>query len=214
MQQPVLLIIGPPRHGKTEARKLLAELTFMRGESTSTVIYKFLSVRRNVSAESLLQLPKESLRPDLIEAGDFLVGAIDKIAAPAANPAVEKEVYRIPSTLVRTLYLSGYNIIDGVRRKAELTDSVKHLEWNGVRSIVLWIFNPNADLIKDNTELTAADATDIIVNDGTREELRTQLKLTVEKHFGKQPEKPEPIPVFDAPEDAVAAVKAQPANEL
>ena len=217
MQAPVFIVIGPPGHGKSAARKILAELTFLRGDSCSTIIYAFLAHRRKVTKESLYEIPKEQLRPDLIEAGNFLVGAIDTIAAPPEDPEIDRIVYRIPSALIRTLYMSGVNIIDGVRRKSELVHAIDHLTWNGVRSVVIWIERPGADLIKDNTDLTSADATDIVMNDGTLDELKAQLKLVVEKHFGKQDGKPKPIPVFDSPEEAFAeaeTVAAKPVSEL
>lgn len=212
MQPPVLIVVGPPHHGKTEARKILSELTFLKGESTSTVIYEFLAIRRKVSIDELRQLEKEFLRPELIEAGDFLVGARADISLPAVDPEIDKIVYRIPSALIRTLYMSGYNIIDGVRRKTELKEAVNHLNWNGVRSVVVWIERPGVEKIQDNTELSQADATDVVFNDGTLEDLRAQLKLVLEKHFGKQDEKPQAIPVFDSPEAAAAAHGASPVN--
>lgn len=197
MQTPVIIVIGPPHHGKTEARKALAELTFQKGESTSTVIYHFLAARRKQDVKELHALPKDDIRPELIEAGDFMVGKINEIKLAAENPEVDQSVYRIPSALVRTLYLNGYNIIDGVRRRPELQDSIRHLEWNGVRTLVLWIERPGADTVQDNTELTQADAHEVVYNDGTLEDLKVKLKAVLEKYFGKQPEKHDPLPVFD-----------------
>lgn len=210
MQPPVIFVIGPPHHGKTEARKILAELTFLKGESTSTIIYSFLAHRRKVAVDELLRLPKEDIRPELIEAGDFLVGQLDRISLDAVDPEIDKVVYRIPSALIRTLYLSGYNVIDGVRRRSELSQAVDHLTWNGVRSVIIWVERPGVDTIQDNTELTKFDATDIVYNDGTLDDLKAKLKLVLEKHFGRQDEKPEPIPVFDSPESAAAAHSPAP----
>lgn len=205
MQPPVIIVIGPPHHGKTEARKILAELTFFKGESASTIIYSFLAHRRKVEVAELLKIPKDDIRQELIEAGDFLVGHTDKLFEPAVDTEIDKLVYRIPSALIRTLYLSGYNVIDGVRRRAELTEAINHLTWNGVRSVVLWIERPGVEKIIDNTELTQADATEVVENDGTLEDLKAKLKIVLKKHFGKQDETPEPIPVFDAQGDPISA---------
>lgn len=210
MQAPVFIVLGLPHHGKTAARKILSELTFLKGESTSTVIYRFLALRRKVTVESLLAQPKEILRPELIEAGDYLVGKLDRILAPADDPEIEKVVYRIPSALVRTLYLNGFNIIDGVRRKEELTDTIRHLHWNGIRTLVLWIENPAEPRIADNTEVTREDADEVVLNLGTLDDLKAKLKEILEKHFGKQPDKPTPLPVYDSPEAAAAAHKLAP----
>ena len=202
LQAPVFIVIGPPHHGKTEARKILSELTYLKGASTSELIYRFLALRRNVSLESLQAIPKEELRPALIEAGDFMVGSISAIAEPPVNAEIEKVLYRIPSALIRTMYLNGYNIIDGVRRKQELAEARTHLYWNGVRSLVLWIDRPGVETLKDNTELTAADADEIVPNDGTLEDLRKKLKFVLEAHFGVQDETPAPIPIVDLPPKA------------
>ncbi len=204
MQAPAIIVIGPPHHGKTEARKILSELTFSKGESTSTAIYSFLAHRSKTPLADLQKIPKEDFRAQLIEAGDFLVGAIDKILLPAVDETIDASVYRVPSTLVRTLYMAGYNVIDGVRRKAELQDAIKHLEWNGVRTVVIWIERPGGDQISDNTELTSADATDIVINDGTLDDLRAKLKDVLERHFGKQPDKPDKIQIFDNDGEPVA----------
>jgi hypothetical protein len=149
----------------------------------------------------------------LIEAGDFIVGARDSFNEPAVDPKIDEVLLRVPSSLVRTLYVSGYNVIDGVRRKLELTDAVKHLTWNGVRSVVIWIERPGTPVVADNTEVTSADATDIVLNDGTLEDLRAQLKLVLERHFGPQDEKPAPIPVFDSEGEPVD-LSAQVAEAL
>lgn len=207
MQAPVFLLIGPPHHGKTEARKILSELTFQKGESTSTVIYSFLAHRSKTPVEELKQIPKESYRDTLIEAGDFLVGKIDKIHLPAADEHFEQGVYRIPSGLVRTLYMNGFNVIDGVRRREELSDSIKHLDWNGVRTLVIWVERPGTEVIQDNSELTQADAHEVVINDGTLDELKEKLKGVIEKYFGKQPDKHDPIPVFDNEGNPVAPVE-------
>jgi len=46
MQTPVIFVIGPPAHGKSTARKLLCDLTGVKGASCSDVIYQFLAARR------------------------------------------------------------------------------------------------------------------------------------------------------------------------
>ncbi len=198
MNVPVIIVIGPPHHGKTETRKILSELTFQKGESTSTIIYDFLAKRRGITVDELKKTPKDELRPELIEAGDFLVGKIDKIKLDPVDDTLDKIVYRIPSTLLRILYLSGVNVIDGVRRKQELSDSIKHLEWNGVRSLVIWVERPGVEILQDNTELTQTDAHEVVQNDGTLEDLKEKMKVVLEKYFGKQPEKHDPLPVFDS----------------
>lgn len=200
MQTPVIIVIGPPHHGKTEARKLLSEITHLKGESTSTIIYHYLAQRRGVSVDSLKSLPKEELRPTLIKAGDFLVDAGPPLEEPSKHATIDADMYRVPSALVRTLYLSGYNIIDGVRRRRELEDAINHLDWAGVRSLVLWVERPGHSTVSDNTELTQADAKHVILNDGTLPDLRAKLFAALELEYGKQDKLQKPIPVVDAPQ--------------
>lgn len=195
MQPPVIFLIGPPGHGKTESRKILSEITHLKGQSTSEVIYAYLAERRGTTIAELKKIPKEELRAELIKAGDYLCGQVGQFGDAPAE--IDSQLYRIPSALVRMLYLAGHNIIDGVRRRLELSDAIKHLEWNGVRSLVLWIQRPAAPIIKDNTELSPLDAHLIIDNDGTLEELRGKLFHTLELTFGKQDELNKPVPVVD-----------------
>jgi len=199
LQPPVIFVIGPPHHGKTETRKLFSELTYLKGDSTSNVIYRFLALRRQVSVEELHRIPKEELRPLLIEAGDFMVGARSAIAEVPVNKEIDDILYRIPSALIRTLYMNGYNIIDGVRRKSELSDARKHLEWNGVRHLTIWVERPGLPTVADNTELTHEEADEVLINDGSLDDLRAKAKAILEKHFGVQDETPAPIPIIDVP---------------
>lgn len=198
---PVIFLVGAAGHGKTTARNLLCKLTHLKGGSCSDVIYAFLAFRKNVSQESLRQLPKESFRAQLIEAGDFMVGYIDTLREPPSAEAgeVDGQLYRIPSALIRTLYQNGYNIIDGVRRHKELQEAISHLDWNGIRSLVLKVERPGVPGISDNAENVDQFVNERVENDGTLEKLEAKLKAVLEKHFGVQPTEHPPIPIVDLP---------------
>ena len=197
---PVFFVVGPAGHGKTTARELLCEITHgLKGASCSDIIYHFLAVRRNVSVELLKQIPKEELRPALIAAGDYLTGQIGTLQEVAENTEIDSQIYRVPSILIRTLYLNGHNIIDGVRRRLELKDAFSHLEWNGVRHLTIHVENPNGPKINDNAEDLKEFADECIWNDGTREELRGKLTALVEKHFGPQDTTFAPMQIVDLP---------------
>lgn len=207
MQAPVIFVVGPVGHGKTTVRELLVELTHLRGGSCSDIIYQFLAIRKEVSVESLRQLPKEHLRPELIEAGDYLCGSVGTLKEVPKNPEVDTEVWCHPSALIRTLYLNGVNVIDGVRRRLELVDASAHLEWNGVRHLTIHVQRPDASRVPDNSEDLRELADELIANDGTVEELRERLKAILDKHFGKQDELPEPpMPIVDVPAPAADPV--------
>lgn len=208
MNTPVIFVIGPPGHGKTAARKILAELTSQKGESTSRLIYYFLALHKGITEVELRAMPKEDIRPELVSAGDFMVGALENMPTPEATPGTDaKWEYRVPSSLVRTLYLNGVNIIDGVRRRSELSSSIEHLEWNGVPSLVLWIERSQGPVIPDNTELDARDAQETIYNDGTLEDLKTKLYAILVKYYGPQDELTKPVAVLDSPAEAKIALK-------
>jgi hypothetical protein len=206
-QTPVIFVLGPPGHGKTLARKLLAELVVQTGRSTSEAIYHFIALMRGVTVASLRDIPKEELRPLLIQVGDYIVGARPDIPLedpkdPGAFSVFTNDMYRGPSALVRMLYLGGANVIDGVRRTAELASAKEHLEWNGVPHYTIWIERSQGPVIPDNTELTALDADEVVMNDGTPEELRVLLFAALERRFGRQDEVGKDIPIADSPAQA------------
>jgi hypothetical protein len=209
MNPPVIFLIGPVGHGKTTAREIIARLTYLKGGSCSDVIYAFLSYRKNVSQESLRRLPKEFFRPQLIEAGDFLVGQIDKIAEQTETSFVtDNSMYRRPSALIRTLYHSGYHIIDGVRRRAELVEAADHLEWNGVRHLTIHVSVPGKATVEDNSEDLRDMAHVLVENSGTVEDLEAILKREMEKAFGPF-EATTPIPVVDLKTGQLEALGAE-----
>lgn len=197
MQPPVFFIVGKPQHGKTTVRQIVSKQTYLKGGSCSDIVYHFLAARRGVSIDVLRSFPKEALRPALIDAGNFLCG-VGAMSETAVNITLDEAMYRHPSALIRTLYLSGYNVIDGVRRRQEIQHAREHLDWNGVRSFVIKVDRPGVPDIVDNTEDLSEFADDVVLNDGTIEELEVKVKAVIEKHFGSQ-ENPEQIPVVDLP---------------
>src|ERR1700728_4796197 len=164
MQQPVIFLIGPPQHGKTTARSIVCKLTGLKGASTSDVIYGFLAQRKGVDFHALKKLPKEDIRQELIEAGDWLCGTDVPIKEVAKDASIEVDMYRVPSALVRVLYHAGYNVIDGARRALELDNARSVLQWNGIRTLVIWIEKPDGPVVADNTSIKKEQADEIVVN--------------------------------------------------
>lgn len=189
MNAPIFFFIGPPQHGKTEARKLAAEITGLQGASCSDVIHAFLAARMNSTVEKWRAQDKEKRRAAEIEAGDFLCGHIGTLNLVAFDGTVDDDFYRCPSGLIRPLVQRGIRLIDGVRRRIELADAVNHLDWNGIPSVTIWVERPGAPNIKDNTELTREHATEHIVNDGDLAQLRASVRAVLEKYA---PPKSEP----------------------
>jgi hypothetical protein len=171
------IFIGPPHHGKTLARKIFCELTGMRGGSCSDVIYAILSHFTKTPVSELQALPKEELRPRLIELGDYLCGARDTLELNKFT--VPDNIYRGPSALLRSLFHTGALVFDGVRRKDELAHFAGILTWLGIEHRVLWVERPGCPTVSDNTEVTVDDATVVVVNDGTPSQLRAKIEALV-----------------------------------
>lgn len=191
MQPPVIFFIGPPQHGKTEARKQACEITGLGGASCSDVIHAFIAARRKITVAEWRAIPKEERRPIEIQAGDFLCGSIGKLEEQPVDDTVDRLFFRIPSGIVRVLYHQGIRVIDGVRRRLELDQARAHLEWNGVRSIVIWVERKGAPTIQDNTELTREQADEVILNDGSIAELHAAVLAVLKKY---EPPKEEKVP--------------------
>jgi hypothetical protein len=189
LQPPVFFFVGKPQHGKTTARKIVEQLTRLEGGSCSDVVYHYLAARRGVSTDSLRTTPKEELRPVLCQAGDFLCGVGNPLPEPTENTVLDSELYRSPSALIRTLYLSGRNCIDGVRRRLELQHAREHLDWTGVQSFVFLIERPGVPEIVDNTEDLREFADATFQNDGTIQDLGEKLQAYLKEHFAAPPEK-------------------------
>ncbi len=192
MQPPVIFFIGPPQHGKTESRKLACEITGLEGASCSDVIHAFIAARLKMSVQDWRNIPREERRQAEIEAGDFLCGSIGKLSTVALDGTVDGEFFRIPSGIIRVLFHRGIRVIDGVRRNLELDQARAHLEWLGIRSIVIWVERPGHATIADNTELTAAQADEKIVNDGDLQALRASVRAVLEKYQPPKEEKKAP----------------------
>lgn len=186
---PFFIFIGPPHHGKTEARKIFCELTGLRGGSTSDVIYALLATEWKTTSDELKAKPKEEIRPKLIEFGDYLCGNIGRPKLVDGNEGGlgdDRQVYRCPSALVRVLFHLGCQVVDGVRRRLELRETIDRLTWLGVPAITVWIERPGHPTVKDNTELTADDADVTLVNDGDLEAFRQKIREWIEKGCAPQ----------------------------
>lgn len=181
---PIVFFIGPPTHGKTTARKMFCERTGLSGHSCSEVIVAHIARHRGVPVSALAAEDKEKLRPLLIEVGNYLCGDIGKLTLLEKPEDFEAVGYfRSPSALIRTLIMSGDHVVDGVRRRLELEEAKKHLAWLGRRVVVVWVETPGKSTVKDNTELTAADADVVMVNDGTVEDLTRKVEALVKQLF-------------------------------
>lgn len=170
--QPVIFVIGKPQHGKSTVRTFLSERLKLRGASCSDTILAV--IENDLGKEKFaewMKLPKEQRRSTLIKVGDALCGLGQLKEAVAEDPGY----YVGPSALIRALFHSGVRIIDGVRRRIELADAIKHLEWCGVPYRVIRVTRPGGPEIADNTEDLSAYVDTEIVNDGTIVDLCQKL---------------------------------------
>lgn len=154
----VILVMGRPKAGKSTASQIIAEQQRLNWADTSDTIYKVLAARRGVTVEYLKSLPKEQIRPDLIALGNSLC---EQSALALAWPLIEE----------------GNQIVCGIRRRSEeLNPLLRHLALLGVHTFKIWIDNPNAPKVEDNTTVTADDCDTIIDNSGTIDDLRLKLE--------------------------------------
>lgn len=145
---PVYLIIGLPRHGKTEVGKAIADVLKCGRGSTSTAVYWGLAYEWShtlgidvlTAFTQLVATPKEQLRPDLVRVG---------------NAMCEKN----PAALSLWLVDNGNYVIDGIRRRSELDYTRKVLAERGHKVEVWWVYRtPPPERIEDNTEVQWTDA--------------------------------------------------------
>jgi hypothetical protein len=176
----VVLFIGPPRHGKTTARKILSELINQPGASCSDVIYPLLAKHLKMTESELRAMDKEEARPMLVEFGDYLCGKVETLSVVPGGTPGPGVYFRSPSTLFRSLYLMGIRLIDGVRRKEELDEIRQVLRWLNVPLVVFWVERPGSPPTDDNTAVTASDADITVLNDGTPTELKLKLQTWIE----------------------------------
>ena len=176
---PVFLFLGPPRHGKTTARKIFAELTSLTGASCSDVIYPLLAKHIGITEAELRAKDKNLIRESLVTFGDFLCNQRQDLGELHRSGETDDEVraryFRCPSTLIRTLYLMGIRAIDGVRRRDELAEAKQIFAWMNVPVVTFWVERTGADTPSDNTEVTSGDADIVLLNDGDPSELKGKL---------------------------------------
>lgn len=139
----ITVIIGPARAGKTTFANWLVS---KRGgdaktAGTSEIIYEAMQKATGKSLAELKSVPKEELRPRLIEFADYLC-----------------DIY--PDILSRALVQRGVNIIDGIRRREEL-------QWlKDKYDTEIFYIERYEGVVKDNFELNPSDADYIVDNTG------------------------------------------------
>lgn len=187
---PIFIITGPAGHGKTTVRNIIATLTGLKGASCSDVIEAHLCKQKGITVDEYRKTDKEARRPELIKYGNWITGTDGLIDLKDLAPEFA-DLYRAPSALVRILIFSGFRVIDGVRRRLELSHSLDHLHWAGYATKVIYVRNPRGPKIEDNTEDLSDMADHILDNVGTKAdlELRTHALL---------------IQLFPEPEQAAA----------
>ena len=137
----VIVIIGKARAGKTTFAKYLADLYGTKSAGTSDIVYKAMAIARNCKEEELRQIPKEELRPVLIDFANYLCSVV-------------------PDFLSSAIIQEGFDVIDGIRRRSELEAlAAKH-------NIAVYFVDRTEGVVEDNFELDKDDADFIVDNNG------------------------------------------------
>lgn len=144
MSQPLFLIAGFPKSGKTEFGLAMSKVTGLLSGSPSDIIYEVLAEKFRQTVVELQAINKEVLRPRLIETGNEITNF---------NRA----------ELIDRLVARGVLIISGVRKKAEI--AVAQDKYPGL--ILIWVSRPGNDIILDGTDLESSDCNYEVINDGT-----------------------------------------------
>lgn len=152
MSQKKIIIIGQPRHGKTELGGITARILNASFGNTSDTIYESLAAKGETTVEALRKIPKEDIRERLINEGDRL--CLD-------NPA-----------FLSLKQLETHRIVCGVRKPPELY-GIKQVYPDAV---VVWVERPAAQWFPDNTSLTREAADYVVVNDGSLEDLEVKMR--------------------------------------
>jgi adenylate kinase family enzyme len=97
----IKIVIGRAQSGKTTFSRFLAKEFGEKTLGTSDIVYKAMAKARGCPLEELCRVPKELLRPHLMEFADYLC-----------------DIY--PDILSEGIIQEGATIIDGVRRTEEL----------------------------------------------------------------------------------------------
>lgn len=139
------VVIGPARAGKTTFSQWLVDQKGGKASGTSQIVYKAMAKARGCSVEELYKIPKESLRPHLIEFADFLC-----------------DIY--PDILSEALIKEGVTIIDGIRRQAELDELRRKHE------IEVFYVKRSRGTVKDNFAIDESCADFIVDNNGRMNE--------------------------------------------
>lgn len=140
---PVFCFIGSPQAGKSTAAKMMAERTGLKRGTCSDIIYRVLSKMEGLPPgdwhEVTPEDQKEVMREKLIRLGN----------------AISDEMPHVYPSL---LLSHGCGIIDGMRKKKEMTAFKDYCDKEKIRLNVIWIARPDSPAIEDNTEITPSDA--------------------------------------------------------
>jgi hypothetical protein len=154
--------MGKPRVGKSTVATILGDLLQLKWGDTSDVIYKTIATRKGTTVDKLKEIPKEELRPELIEVGNYLCD-------------------QSPIALSYGLIKGGTSIVCGIRRKKEFNCLLTKLEALQVPYTTIFVKNKNVPDIKDNLEVTEDDCSIVINNDSGLSDLKNDLVYIFKK---------------------------------
>jgi len=143
----MIIVVGRARSGKTSFSEMLSSILGLKTAGTSKIVYEVVAKARGCTVADLLALPKEEIRPTLIDVADFLCdGKVD--------------------VLSEMLYNRGYRILDGIRREEELKAIIHNHE-----CFVVYM-QRDKGTVDDNFNILPTKFMRLIENNGTLYDLQ------------------------------------------
>ena len=144
--QPVYIFVGESARGKSTLRDIVCEMTGVRGASCSDAIFDTWSRLSGRPVPVLRSFPKEKIRPQLRELGDWMVGQRDfphdmvpEVPRVRVDEFLATGFQRTPTALVKWHLDNGVRALDGIRRPGEFDLAMERIRDEGFRPVVIWV---------------------------------------------------------------------------
>lgn len=170
MNDYLLVLLGEPQAGKSTAAEIISNMTGWERGTCSTIIYNILAKLDGLPPGNWHDVIPEDqhaqTRERLIKLGN----------------AISDEV---PFVYPVALLNKGCRVIDGVRRKTELSALSEYCYNRGVDMVPIWIGRKDRPPIQDNNELSEEDAA-LVIQANDLSDLTTRVEDMINNLLNQQ----------------------------